>query len=709
MGSIFIPRMICGPVYPTKAMIRYHRIRWSGSKITARPSAGRFEETYPALTYFSISGNTSDSCPGMSSSESSSILFARSGDNPSCLGDLPSFETAKEVCEAAFGETNTLYCFIDTPAFYLMLAELYKLPGDYFMGKNNDFLNLLFSILALGFHVQDKRDNERNRSGDLISKTGIDQGRKYFTCARCAIDISDCGTIPQLQTVLFLVLYLQSTAGLDVGYSYIILAQQSAFRMGLHLKHDNQCNPIESEVRLRIFWTIQKMDISMSAILGYPKILDLDTIDQEMPTEVFDVNITESSENGYPVAKWSSLLQASNAHMRLILILDKVIKYIYPNNRVGRSVNEALDTGHIVDHAIVREIENDLQRWRQGLPMGILSGRSENHQSYCTQQLLSLVYAHVQMMLYRPFLSYISGNAFVDANKNKKSQACASAYFGVCQNVIRIVKELQERGLAIGPRWFTINITSFATLSLVYFNCQRTNLSRPSDLHPDPQVGHEATKVIAQRKRDACSFSSAFQTLSRQISPKTMSSIRGTVASTHSKEVLPISATLSVEREQIQTRSDSRSCLPEEAPNCEPTNQRLEWDNENVAEVSNLASNTRQDSVLTPCERSDDEIFEFINFEGDEGLKGFDTQNESVAGTCSLDMESIQDIPTESTDLAFESMSMDNFIHSWKYDNGVPDLDEMIETGICLAESRNGASFGPRNQKDNINGTKVSN
>ncbi|CAD6506630.1 BgTH12-07856 [Blumeria graminis f. sp. triticale] len=350
-----------------------------------------------------------------------------------------------------------------------MLAELYKLPGDYFMGKNNDFLNLLFSILALGFHVQDKRHNERNRSGDLISKTGIDQGRKYFTCARCAIDISDCGTIPQLQTVLFLVLYLQSTAGLDVGYSYIILAQQSAFRMGLHLK---------------IFWTIQKMDISMSAILGYPKILDLDTIDQEMPTEVFDVNITESGENGYPVAKWSSLLQASNAHMRLILILDKVIKYIYPNNRVGRSVNEALDTGHIVDHAIVREIENDLQRWRQG-----------------TQQLLSLVYAHVQMMLYRPFLSYISGNAF----------ACASAYFGVCQNVIRIVKELQERGLAIGPRWFTINITSFATLSLVYFNCQRTNLSRPSDLHPDPQVGHEATKVIAQRKRDACSFSSAFQ------------------------------------------------------------------------------------------------------------------------------------------------------------------------------------------------------
>ncbi|VCU39432.1 Bgt-50698 [Blumeria graminis f. sp. tritici] len=325
---------------------------------------------------------SSDSCPDMSLSDSPSNLIVQPRDNPSSLGDLPSFETAKEVCQAAFNETNTLYCFIDTPAFFLMLADLYKLPGDYFMGENNDFINLLFSILALGFHVQDKRHNERNRSGDLISKTGIDQGRKYFTCAKSAIDIFDCGTIPQLQTVLFLVFYLQSTAGLDICYSYIKLAQQSAFQMGLHLKHDNQCNPIESEVRLRIFWTIQKMDISMSAILGYPKILDLDTIDQEMPTEVFELNITESGVNGYPGAKWSVLLQASNAHMRLILILDKVIKYIYPNNRVGRSVNEASDTGHIVDHAIVREIEDDLQQWRQGLPTGIFSGRCENNQDY---------------------------------------------------------------------------------------------------------------------------------------------------------------------------------------------------------------------------------------------------------------------------------------------------------------------------------------
>ena len=104
------------------------------------------------------------------------MLFTRSGNNLSSLRDLPSFETAKEVCQAAFNETNTLYCFIDTPAFFLMLADLYKLPGDYFMGKNNEFLNLLFSILALDFYVKNKRHSKRNRSGDLISETRMEQG-----------------------------------------------------------------------------------------------------------------------------------------------------------------------------------------------------------------------------------------------------------------------------------------------------------------------------------------------------------------------------------------------------------------------------------------------------------------------------------------------------------------------------------------------------
>ncbi|VCU39465.1 Bgt-20345 [Blumeria graminis f. sp. tritici] len=175
-----------------------------------------------------------------------------------------------------------------------------------------------------------------------------------------------------------------------------------------------------------------------------------------MLIEVEDVNFTETGVKDFPGTKPSASLQAANAHMRLILTLDKVINFIYPNNRVGTSANEAMAAVHVVDHGKVREIENDLWLWCQELPVSTHSSRSEEVHNYRTRQFLSLAYAHMQMMLYRPFLHFVSGNAFVDESKNKTSQACASAYFKVCQNVVQNVKDIQKRGIVIGLSWFMV-------------------------------------------------------------------------------------------------------------------------------------------------------------------------------------------------------------------------------------------------------------
>ncbi|CCU76019.1 C6 transcription factor (Mut3) [Blumeria hordei DH14] len=567
-----------------------------------------------------ISTPSSDLTFDLPSSDLSPIRVDQSPNRPYGLGDLPPFETAEALCETAFSKIKIIYCFIHLPTFYQTLSEVYTLSSDNLIDGNEQYLNLLFSVLALGYKSERKGYNKRNRSGDFISETGVDQGLKYFTRARSAIDVSDCGTIPQLQTVLFLIIYLQSAAKLDVCYSYIKLAQKSALQMGLHLKQNSKCSPIESEVKLRIFWTIQKMDISMSAILGYPKILDLDTIDQELPTEVDDENITETDRNGYPGSTPSASLQAANAHLRLILILDKVIKFMYPNNRVEGSANDDAATAHVVDHRKVREIEEDLRLWCQGLPVSTPSSRSEEVHYYRTQKFLSLAFAHVQMILYRPFLSFVSDNTFVNENKNKISQACASAYFKVCQNIVQIVKDVQKRGIVVGPSWFMINITSFATLSLVYFNCQRSKSSAPLDIHVDASGGLDVAKLIAQRNRDACSYLSAVKAISKQLSLKNSSTNSTAAPPNYGKDIPSASESLPDENKKNKIDSDLRPCHSKGAPNYEPSNQMTQFDESGI-EIPNLASNTTQESVSLSRDTSDHEIFEFINFDGDEGLQ----------------------------------------------------------------------------------------
>jgi len=74
------------------------------------------------------------------------------------------------------------------------------------------------------------------------------------------------------------------------------------------------------------------------------------------------------------------------------------------------------------------------------------------------QQLLRLSYAHVQMMLYRPFLHYVSDKACVGKQIDERAYACAAACVSVSRNIVHITTEMKKRGLLVGAYWFTVRI-----------------------------------------------------------------------------------------------------------------------------------------------------------------------------------------------------------------------------------------------------------
>src|ERR1700760_55 len=143
------------------------------------------------------------------------------------------------------------------------------------------------------------------------------------------MDIADCRDLRALQAVVFMILFLQSSANLSTCYSYIGIALRSALRMGLHRNLTGTFNPIERETRKRVFWIVRKMDTYVSALLGFPHMLSDDDIDQELPVEVDDEYITKDGIRPMPPGR-TSLYAASNAHTRLMEILSRVIKHIYP-------------------------------------------------------------------------------------------------------------------------------------------------------------------------------------------------------------------------------------------------------------------------------------------------------------------------------------------------------------------------------------------
>lgn len=177
------------------------------------------------------------------------------------------------------------------------------------------------------------------------------------------IDITECRDLTSLQTVLFMILFLQSSADLSTCYSYIGIALRSALRLGLHRNVTANFNYIEQETRKRVFWYVRKMDVHVSIILGLPAMLSEDDIDQQYPLAVDDDYITAGEILPMPPNK-TPYMAGIIAHLRLGQILTKVTKYIYPMKTAGVNANNL----YMVRHSKIRELERDLRSWHEELP-----------------------------------------------------------------------------------------------------------------------------------------------------------------------------------------------------------------------------------------------------------------------------------------------------------------------------------------------------
>lgn len=173
-----------------------------------------------------------------------------------------------------------------------------------------------------------------------------------------------------------MVLFLQSSAKLSTCYSYVGIALRSALRLGLHRSVTANFNPIEQELRKRIFWVIRKMDAYVSTMLGLPQMLSDDDIDQEYPLDIDSEFISADGIMPMPSDR-TPVIAGANAHTRLANIIMKVVKYIYPVKHAKRSKS---DQHYMVSHTRIREIERDLQTWMEELPTALRPGTEASPQ-----------------------------------------------------------------------------------------------------------------------------------------------------------------------------------------------------------------------------------------------------------------------------------------------------------------------------------------
>ncbi|KAI1326027.1 hypothetical protein F5Y16DRAFT_248042 [Xylariaceae sp. FL0255] len=413
---------------------------------------------------------------------------------------LPSKERALALCAESLDNATCLLRIVHKPSFYQMLDQLYQKPRDDFGVEDSRNLALAFSAMALGcmYNVPD-----RAATAASPYKILIDEASHYHASARKLLpDITDCRDLTSLQALLFMILFMQSISDLSTCYSFVGIALRSALRMGLHRHLPNlKLDPVESETRRRVFYICRQMDTYISALLGFPFLLNDDDIDQMLPTTVDDQYITKEGILD-PPPETASFFEAFNAHVKLMDLLSKIVKQIYPLKHAGPDSEE--DDGvsyasYMINYAKVKEMEEELQQWNKQLPVAWRPDPEGPLEVVRVRNLLRFGYAHVQMVLYRPFVHYVSPRICAGKDISERAYACGAAGISVARNIIHLGREMRKQVPLVGPYWFTLYSEFFAIITLIFFVLENQDKPGTKEMLADAVAGKKTIEQIASK------------------------------------------------------------------------------------------------------------------------------------------------------------------------------------------------------------------
>lgn len=261
------------------------------------------------------------------------------------------------------------------------------------------------------------------------------------------------------------------------------------------------------------------MDIYVGAILGLPQTLSEDDIDQDFPTAVGDEYVRA---DGVFVPKSMPsddipAMAAANANFKLCKVVIRIVKTIYPIKGF-QNTEQHPSRSYSVSYNTIREIEMELQTWMEELPPQLVPRDRAPHKLVRMQQLLRLSYAHAQLLLYRPFLHYVSSKHQM-TSVNHRSYACAGACVSVSRNIIHITSEMRKQGLLQGSYWFSMYTTFFGILSLVFFALENPQSANQQEILADAMEGKETLARLAKRSMAADRCTSTLDTLFNHLGP----------------------------------------------------------------------------------------------------------------------------------------------------------------------------------------------
>lgn len=259
------------------------------------------------------------------------------------------------------------------------------------------------------------------------------------------------------QARLAQVMYLLTTARFNTSWYVFGDALQIISAIGLHRRDTvkrrrlPQTDYIQSQFRIRTFWTAYMLDHYLGVVFGRPRHFHDEDIDQEFPDRVSDENMTATGPGDSHGDADECHIDGLIHHAKIGQIMGSITREVYSIKEVSEGEREAA----------ARRLIGRIKEWRDSLPAHLGAVRpSMLIPSYRRQAtILKLAYSHAIMHASRLF---ILGNMRLSHHQSHVDDCVAAA-----KSVLETVEFMINEGPWSSGFWWTHYVT-FAALVVIY-------------------------------------------------------------------------------------------------------------------------------------------------------------------------------------------------------------------------------------------------
>ena len=285
-------------------------------------------------------------------------------------------------------------------------------------------------------------------------------------------------SLASVQARIAMCLYFLSTFRLNECRYCFSFAISVATALGIHRRQSSssRVNVLEGECRKRTFWSAYVLDGYLSVMLGRPRLIRDEDVDQPLPQNIAD-NDLMSSESIDDLPRHGNL-EAFIAHAKLAKLMARGNDELYPlhtltNDQLFDRSNSMLDT---------------LADWQNNLPDYLKPKRKTmtGQRTFERQNtILKLGLAHVRILATRRCLlldfGHKDANPFSrgqDTRAKRSVRECISAII----TILETVEALIEHGQCYGGFWSTQYVALVALSTSYVLLIQGVRHALPGDV-----------------------------------------------------------------------------------------------------------------------------------------------------------------------------------------------------------------------------------